>query len=129
MLLTGRKRWVKRRLIAALPVITLTCLWLSTPLVWDQATLTNETPLPAIVVTHGPLFWLHVGNACVLLTVSTGLLIAKYVRTWREHWAEAIALLGVILNRVDPESSLYATDCHDTYYAPGYPETDPTAGA
>lgn len=38
-------------------------------------------------------------------------------------------LLGVILNRVDPESPLYATDYDDRYYAPGYPEADSTAGA
>ncbi len=95
--LTGRQKWVTRRTLAALaviPTITLVCLWLPTHLVWDKVSLAHDSPFPAIVVTHGPLFWLHVGNAYVLLTASTGLLIAKYVRTWREHWAEAIALLG-----------------------------------
>lgn len=95
--LTGRRRWItKPRLVAlfVIPVVTLVLLWLPTHLVWDQVTLTNETPFPAIVVTHGPLFWLHVGYAYLLLLASTALLVAKYVQTWREHWAEAIALLG-----------------------------------
>lgn len=38
-------------------------------------------------------------------------------------------LLGVILNRVDPESPLYATDYDDSYYAPGFPEANPSTGA
>ncbi len=37
-------------------------------------------------------------------------------------------MLGVILNRVDPESPLYATDYDDTYYSTSYPEADPSAG-
>ena len=38
-------------------------------------------------------------------------------------------ILGVILNRVDPESPLYATDYDDTYYAHGYGEGDNPAEA
>lgn len=38
-------------------------------------------------------------------------------------------MLGVILNRVDPESPIYATDYDDSYYSAGYPEADPSAGA
>ena len=95
--LTGRRAWVTPRTIAALfviPAITLSCMWLPTRLVWDQFHPVAGAPFPAIRVTHGPVFWLHVANAYALLALSTALLVQRYVRMWREHWVEAIAFLG-----------------------------------
>ncbi len=95
---TGHGRWVRRPLLLGLAVEPLALLAL---LVAPATTeLVRRLPPGAAddaVVEGGPLFWVHLAYAAVLMVGSAGLFVVSLVRRSRAYWLQAAALAAAAL--------------------------------
>lgn len=75
---TRPDQWIGRTksgvlLLCIVPVLALHLAWTNERhgLIWSSTHLATSTPIPALVVTHGPGFWLLIGCDYLLLAVGT----------------------------------------------------------
>jgi signal transduction histidine kinase len=99
----GRERLLNRRnllLLSIFPILTFLVVLTneSHHLHWRTADLTPGPPFPALVITYGPWFWLHVVYSSILLFVGS-VLFANFVRDTLMplyRWQAVVLLIGVL---------------------------------
>ena len=82
---SGNSGWLRPKVQALLFVIpTLTLLLIATNglhhLVWSSVRADPSGPFPALLIEHGPYFWVHLIYSYLLVLAATGVLITSAVR-------------------------------------------------
>jgi PAS domain S-box-containing protein len=95
---TGRGEWLSHRVLSLLliePLAILFLVWTNEHhgLVRAATTIDTTGPVPALVATYGPLFWVHVAYSYLLLATGTLLLVRGLIRYPHLYRGQAGALL------------------------------------
>lgn len=83
---TGIDVWITRRrrhLLLVIPLITIVLVWTNSAhhLIWQSVELSTQGLFPALVVSYGPWFWLHVLYSYAVLASGSLLLVHITLRT------------------------------------------------
>jgi hypothetical protein len=109
---TAREHWLTSARLAALcvlPAATLLLLWINPThgLVQSATSVDSSGPYAALVISHGPWFWIHVAYSYALLAIAAALVFGSLLRSPRLYWGQTVAmfiavaipLLGNFLHR------------------------------
>ncbi len=99
---SGRGHLMDRRLAIALfafPALYLCMAWTNVwhGLVWIDGTISTEGPFPALVLTHGPVFWIQVAYTYTLLAAAVAILARHFASNWELYRREAPLILGAMV--------------------------------
>lgn len=94
---TGRDEWLKRKLVALLSLVPiLTLILVATNglhhLVWSSVRSDPTGPFPALLIGHGPYFWLHLAYSYLLILGATGTLVWSVVRYPKNYQHQAVLI-------------------------------------
>jgi PAS domain S-box-containing protein len=109
---TGRGSSVTRRriaLLALVPVFTLLAVWTNPlhGLFWTSRSLEIHGGLARWAVTHGPLFWVHVGYSYSLMLLGTAVVVALFASA--EVYRSQVWSLLAAVSMPWAASALYVT--------------------
>jgi PAS domain S-box-containing protein len=94
---TAREHWLTSARLAALcvlPASTLLLLWINPThsLVQSAASVDSSGPYAALVISHGPWFWIHVAYSYALLAIAAALIFGSLLRSPRLYGGQTVAM-------------------------------------
>jgi PAS domain S-box-containing protein len=113
-----RLRWRTLSAMLLIPIITLSLLFTNEwhGLIWAEIDRSEPPTSPALLVSYGPWFWMHVGYCYLMLFVGSGLMMRMIFQSRRLYRYQALTLLisallpwignGLYLARISPPSPL-----------------------
>src|SRR5262249_31577153 len=87
---TARGHWLstaRLAILAVVPITTLVLLWTNPTYgpVQSAVDMDSRGAYPALVISHGPWFWIHVAYSYTLLAAAVALIIASLLRSPRQY--------------------------------------------